>query len=62
MWKNNSVLTAALSLTERERHFFGRRDADDVLREAIAYDPQGSLSDIVKRGMLNVFKANTANS
>jgi DNA polymerase I-like protein with 3'-5' exonuclease and polymerase domains len=46
-----------ISLTGRERHFFGRRDADDVIREAIAYDPQGSLSDIVNQGMLNVYRA-----
>lgn len=48
-----------VNLTGRERYFFGRRDADDVIREAIAYDPQGSLSDIVKQGMLNVFRSNT---
>jgi len=47
-----------VSLTGRERHFFGRRDSDDVIREAIAFDPQGSLADIVNQGMLNVFQAN----
>ena len=44
------------SLTGRLRHFFGRRDDDKVIREAIAYDPQGSLSDIVNHGMINVWK------
>lgn len=47
-----------VSLTGRERHFFGRRDDDKVVREAISYDPQGSLSDIVNHGMLNVYRAN----
>lgn len=43
------------TLTGRRRFFFGRRDSDDTLREAIAYDPQGSLSDIVNTGMLNLW-------
>jgi DNA polymerase-1 len=46
------------TLTGRLRYFFGRRDSNDVLRDAIAYDPQGSLSDIVNHGMLNVWRAN----
>jgi DNA polymerase I len=46
------------TLTGRLRHFFGRRDSEDIIREAIAYDPQGSLADIVNRGMLQVWKAN----
>jgi len=47
-----------VSLTGRERYFFGRRDSDDVVRQALDFDPQGSLSDIVNQGMLNVFRAN----
>lgn len=46
-----------ISLTGRKRHFWGRRDSDETLREAIAYDPQGSLADIVNTGMLNVWRA-----
>ena len=46
-----------VSLTGRLRHFFGRRDDEKVIREAVSYDPQGSLSDIVKRGMISVWKA-----
>jgi DNA polymerase-1 len=46
-----------VSLMGRQRHFYGRRDDPKVLREAIAYDPQGSLGDIVNRGMLRVFQA-----
>lgn len=46
------------SLTGRRRHFFGRRDDDETLRQAVAFDPQGSLGDILNYGMLNVFRAN----
>jgi len=46
-----------VSLTGRLRHFFGRRDSDETLRAAIAYDPQGSLADIVNQGMLRVWQA-----
>jgi len=45
-----------ISLTGRKRWFFGRRNDDSTLREAIAYDPQGSLADILNRGMLKVWK------
>lgn len=45
------------TLTGRLRTFFGRADDPKVIREAVAYDPQGSLSDIVKHGMLNVWRA-----
>ena len=46
-----------ISLMGRRRHFFGRRDSDDTIREALAYDPQGSLADIVNLGMLQVWRA-----
>jgi len=36
----------------RKRHFWGRRNDDSTLREAIAYDPQSSLADIVNTAML----------
>lgn len=45
-----------VSLTGRKRYFFGRRNDAATLREAIAYDPQGSLADILDRGMLNVWR------
>jgi DNA polymerase-1 len=45
------------SLAGRRRQFWGRRDDDATLREAIAYDPQGSLADIVNSGMLQVWRA-----
>jgi DNA polymerase I len=49
-----------VSLTGRKRWFFGRRNDDSTLREAIAYDPQCSLADIVNRAMLAVWQANIA--
>lgn len=45
-----------ISLTGRKRWFFGRRNDDATLREAIAYDPQGSLADILNAGMLQVWR------
>jgi DNA polymerase-1 len=47
------------TLTGRKRWFFGRRNDDSTLREAIAYDPQGSLADILNRGMLQVWQDRT---
>lgn len=46
------------TLTGRRRWFFGRRNDDTTIREAIAYDPQGSVGDILNRGMLQVWRAN----
>jgi len=46
-----------ITLTGRQRHFWGRRDSDDTIREAIAYDPQGSLSDVVNQALIRVCKA-----
>jgi DNA polymerase I len=43
------------TLTGRKRWFFGRRNDDSTLREAIAFDPQGSLADILNHGMLQVW-------
>lgn len=51
--RSYGVLT---TLTGRRRHFFGRRDDDSTFREAVAYDPQGSLADILNRGMLAVWR------
>lgn len=46
------------TLTGRRRWFFGRRNDDAVIREAIAYDPQGSVGDILNLGMLQVWRLN----
>ena len=45
-----------VSLSGRRRRFLGRRDDDITLREAIAFDPQGSVGDILNRGMLQVWR------
>lgn len=44
------------TLTGRRRWFFGRRNDDATVREAIAYDPQGSVGDILNRGMLQIWR------
>jgi DNA polymerase I-like protein with 3'-5' exonuclease and polymerase domains len=49
-----------ISLTGRERWFFGRRNDPATLREAIAYDPQCSLADIVNRAMLSIWRQRLA--
>lgn len=49
-----------ISLRERRRHFFGRRDDPRTYRAALAYDPQGSLADIVNTAMLFIWRAQTA--
>lgn len=49
-----------VSLMGRKRWFFGRRNDDTTLREAIAYDPQGSLADILNHGMLNIWRCRDA--
>jgi DNA polymerase-1 len=58
-WVENQLAKSGklTSLTGRLRHFFGRRDDHKVIREAIAYDAQGSLVDIVNQGMLNVWRS-----
>jgi len=44
------------SLMGRRRYFSGRRNSPDTLREAIAYDPQSSLADIVNKAMLRIWR------
>lgn len=57
-WVQNEIWTKGtlISLTGRKRQFWKRRDAPETLREAVAYDPQGSLAEIVNRAMLNIWK------
>lgn len=61
-WVEDTIRRTAtlVSLTGRRRQFFGRRSDPDTLREAIAYDPQGSLADIVNTGMLRVWRSRKA--
>lgn len=46
-----------ISLMNRKRIFLGRLNDDATLREAIAYNPQSALSDIINQGLLNVWRA-----
>ena len=56
-WVRKQVLEVGnlISLTGRKRWFFGRRNDEKTLRDALAYDPQCSLAEIVNRGMLQVW-------
>lgn len=49
-----------ISLLGRKRHFWGRRNDEKVHREAIAYNPQSSLADIVNHSMLNIWRKRIA--
>lgn len=49
-----------VSLMGRRRWFFGRRSDNSTLREAIAYDPQSSLADIVNTAMLKIWRMGIA--
>lgn len=40
----------------RRRYFFGRRTDPDIYREALAYNPQGSLANIVNTAMLRIYR------
>lgn len=51
--RSTGILT---TLTGRKRHFFGRRIEASTIREAIAFDPQGSLADIVNTAMQNIWR------
>lgn len=61
-WVTNQIRRSGclVSLTGRKRHFWGRRTEDKTIREAIAFDPQCSLADIVNTAMLRIWRANTA--
>jgi len=45
------------TLLGRKRFFFGRRNDDATLREAIAYNPQSTVGDILNLGAWRVWKA-----
>jgi len=42
---------------QHKRQFWGRRDADDTVREALAFDPQCTEAFIVNNGMLNIWRS-----
>lgn len=49
--------SSLVSLLGRERHFFGRPDDDTTLREAIAFDPQSSVGDLLNLGAYRIWRA-----
>jgi DNA polymerase-1 len=57
-WVENEITKRGVltSLTGRKRWFWGRRTDADTIRAAIAFDPQGSLADIVNTAMLNIWR------
>ncbi len=57
-WTNNQLQRVGylITLTGRKRWFFGRRNDPATQREGIAYNPQGSLADIVNRAMLRIWR------
>ncbi len=61
-WVDTQLRTVGnlTTLTGRKRWFFGRRNDPSTFREAVAYDPQGSLADIVNRAMLRIWRKRTA--
>lgn len=40
----------------RQRWFFGRPNEEETVRGAVAFDPQGSVGDILNTGMLKVWR------
>jgi len=52
LWRDGYLI----SLMGRRRWFFGRRNDPEVQRAAIAFDPQGSVGDILNTGMLKVWR------
>ena len=61
-WVLNELKTKRYltTLTGRRRYFFKRPSDKKLLKEAIAYDPQGSLADIVNDTMLRIWHQNIA--
>ncbi len=57
-WTDNALASSGylITLTGRKRWFFGRRNDPTTRREGYAYDPQGSLADIVNRAMLRIWR------
>jgi DNA polymerase I-like protein with 3'-5' exonuclease and polymerase domains len=57
-WVDTQLRTVGnlTSLSGRRRWFFGRRNDPATWREAVAYDPQGSLADIVNGAMLRIWR------
>jgi DNA polymerase I-like protein with 3'-5' exonuclease and polymerase domains len=61
-WVRDTIAKTGMiiGITGRKRQFWGRRNDDSTIREAIAYDPQASEAFIVNSGMLNIWRARDA--
>lgn len=61
-WVEEQLITTGIihSITQGRRQFWGDRKDHQILREAIAYDPQHSEAWIVNNGMLNIFNTRAA--
>lgn len=61
-WVQSQIYTRGylVSLSRRKRFFWGRRNDPETIRAAIAFDPQGSLADIVNRAMLRIWRQRIA--
>lgn len=59
-WTRETLLRDGflVSLMGRKRWFFGRRNEEETVRGAVAFDPQGSVGDILNTGMLQVWRLN----
>jgi len=44
------------SLMGRRRYFFGRYKDENVVREAVAYEPQSVTGDVINTGLLNLWR------
>lgn len=47
-----------VSLTGRQRYFFGHPRDPETIRKAVAYEPQNITADVIDRGLLAVWRAN----
>ena len=56
VWRDGYLI----NLTGRRRWFFGRRNDPEVQRSAVAFDPQGSVANILNQGMLQVWRLRLA--
>ena len=61
-WVTSQIYTRGylISLTNRKRFFWGRRNDPETIRAAIAFDPQGGLADIVNTAMLRIWRQRIA--
>ena len=63
-WVGSQILGSGflISLSGRKRWFLGRHNDPATHREALAFDPQGSLSDIVKQALIRIWRWTKTNA